>query len=340
MLTDEQLSSLPLLEKKRWVSILSQYAFAETLIDQIRAVDESSFESDEGLLILLKNLRLRIICLDGKDGEKQSWGDGSLSSRVTIPAGKTAEICFVLSWYLPFHFNKKGSLIGHMYENWFADALEVNKFLVNNLKEHTKKVVDFSKALYDTSVPSTWADAWSSQLSTFAKNSWWVKDGSFGIWEGLGCCGFHTTDVSYSASFSTLALFPDLQFQQMEMTRKFQREDGRIPHMFCPDLREIDNQFDRVDMNQQFVLLICRDYLWTGDRDYLSKMYPHILKAMNSIADIDHNGDGLPDFGTARNTYDDWHFSGTPAYIGSLWMSSLLAGSRLAEDMGDKDRVE
>ena len=36
-----------------------------------------------------------------------------------------------------------------------------------------------------------------------------------GLWEGLGSCGFHTTDITYHASFGLLALFPDLQKKQM-----------------------------------------------------------------------------------------------------------------------------
>ncbi|HUS46824.1 MAG TPA: GH116 family glycosyl hydrolase, partial [Phycisphaerae bacterium] len=48
------------------------------------------------------------------------------------------------------------------------------------------------------------------------------------------------------------------------------------------------------------------------------------------------DGDGLPDHDTRRNTYDAWDFRGTPAYIASLWLSALLAGVRIAEDLGRK----
>ena len=55
-----------------------------------------------------------------------------------------------------------------------------------------------------------------------------VKDGRFGLWEGLGSCGFHTTDITYHASFGLTSLFPELQKRQMRMGAAFQREDGRV----------------------------------------------------------------------------------------------------------------
>ena len=178
------------------------------------------------------------------------------------------------------------------------------------------------------------------QLSTLIKDSWYLKDGKFALWEGFSSCGFHTTDITYQASFGLLALFPSLQLGQMEMGVAFQREDGRVHHFFCPDLDHVDNGFERVDMNNQFVLLVCRDYLYTGDRGYLERMWIPIQKAMDSILQLDSDGDGLPDTGTTRNTYDAWNFSGTPTYISVLWLSALHAAIRIATIMGDDNRKQ
>jgi uncharacterized protein (DUF608 family) len=107
-----------------------------------------------------------------------------------------------------------------------------------------------------------------------------------------------------------------------------------VHHFFTPDLSAVDEGFDRVDMNQQFVLLVCRDYLWTGDRAFLERMWPHVERAMENTARLDGDGDGLPDRDTRRNTYDAWDFSGTPAYIASLWIAALRAAARMAGDLG------
>ncbi|MBQ9505826.1 MAG: hypothetical protein IJR51_01605, partial [Clostridia bacterium] len=165
-------------------------------------------------------------------------------------------------------------------------------------------------------------------------------DGKFGLWEGQGFCGFHTTDITYHASFGLLALFPALQLGQMRMGAAFQREDGRVHHCFTPDLDHVNNGFDRVDMNNQFVLMTLRDYLYTGDAGYLKEMWPHVIRAMDSIGALDTDGDGLPDQGTKRNTYDAWNFSGTPVYISVLWLAALKAAARMADEKGDTARAQ
>ncbi len=262
-----------------------------------------------------------------------AFGAGALCHSLTLAAGEATEIRFYYSWYFPNHISEDGRMMGHYYETLFQNADEVNRCLAEDRPDRSASA--FADLLYDTSLPDAYSECWSSQLSTLVKCSWWLKDGKFGIWEGLGYCGFHTTDITYHASFGLLALFPSLQLAQMEMGAAFQREDGRVHHFFTPDLYHTDWGFDRVDMNPQFVLMVCRDWLFTGDDGYLCRMYTPVIRAIESIALLDQNGDGLPDSETGRNTYDAWHFSGTPAYISILWLAALKAGIRLAEAMND-----
>ena len=85
-------------------------------------------------------------------------------------------------------------------------------------------------------------------------------------------------------------------------------------------------------MNPQFVMMVYRDYLWTGDKEYLRGMWPHVVKAMAFTESLDTNGDGLPDRDTGLQTYDQWRMRGTPSYIASLWIGALRAAVRIAED--------
>jgi uncharacterized protein (DUF608 family) len=266
------------------------------------------------------------------------WGAAALCSRMTIPPGEERDVVFTVSWFFPNHISPTGERIGHMYENWFADSLEVNRFLVDEYEEIRRKSFLLPDMIHASSLDEIMADAVSAQLSTLVKCTWWTKDNLFGVWEGLGCCGFHTTDITYQGSFPIIALFPDLQKIQMKHGAKFQREDGRVHHLFQPDFTAVDDDFARVDMNPQFVMLAARDFEWTGDREYLEVLWPHIVKAMDALDAIDTDGDGLPDTDTRRNTYDVWNFSGCPSYIGSLWLAALKAGSRLAHEMKDPER--
>ena len=311
-----------------------QYPFALSLLRRIRHT-APAFPADQNE----KRRFLNCVRYPVPGMRKNNFGSCALCSRVDLKPGEKKTVRFVLSWYFPNHFTADGNRLGHYYENLYANALEANNYLTENAHQVFDKAVAFSKLLFNTDMPDAYPESWSSHLATIIKCSWYIKNGKFGLWEGLGFCGFHTTDITYHASFGLLALFPDLQLGQMKMGAAFQREDGRVHHFFTPDLDHVDNGFDRIDMNNQFVLMVLRDYLYTGDMDYLRGMWSHVCKAMDSIQALDHNGDGLPDHDTKRNTYDAWNFSGTPTYISVLWLGALKAAASIADRLGETERA-
>jgi uncharacterized protein (DUF608 family) len=126
----------------------------------------------------------------------------------------------------------------------------------------------------------------------------------------------------------------------MKQTAGFQNDLGQVPHNFNGDVHRVDQGFMRVDMNPQFVMMVCRDYLWTGDRDYATAMWPHIVRAMAFTGSLDTNGDSLPDRDTGLQTYDQWRMRGTPSYVASLWIGALRAAVRIANDLGNHDEAE
>jgi len=334
-LTDEQIDALSLDDKRATTRQLRQIASFALLYERSARVEGGAMDSDAALGRYLKFARTWLDSLAGRDRKAAAWGDAALCSTLELAPGEAQEVRFTLGWFFPHHLSPKGPELGHMYEHWFKDSEEVNRFLVGNYAKHREQTLGFAKVLGASTLGAELAEAWSAQLSTLAKCTWWTRDGKFAVWEGLGCCGFETTDVSYQGTHSLAALFPELQQTQMSMSAAFQRADGRIPHFFTPDFSSVDNGFDRVDMNPQFVLIVTRDWLWNGDRAYLEAMYPHVQRAIENTALLDSDGDGLPDHDTRRNTYDQWDFSGIPSYIASLWLAGLKAGVRLAEDMKD-----
>ena len=327
-LTDGEIDSL--------LGAYTPYPFAASVLRRIRAT-KPAFPADRDERISF------LAALKGQDrlhiGNPAEFGAAALAGEVRLAPGEKKTVRFILTWYFPNHFAKDGRRLGHYYENLFAGAAQANSFL----REHTEvcdKAVSFSDLLYNTTLPAEYPDCWSAHLATLVKCSWYLKDGKFGLWEGQGFCGFHTTDITYHASFGLLALFPELQLGQMRMGAAFQREDGRVHHFFTPDLDHVGDGYERVDMNNQFVLMVLRDYLYTGDSAYLNDMWPHVIKAIDSIAGLDADGDGLPDRGTTRNTYDAWNFSGTPVYISVLWLAALNAAARIADEMNDSARAD
>ena len=312
----------------------AEYPFAASVLRRIREARPAFPETREDRAAFLRSMSTQDR-LNYKE-----FGSAALCGTVKLAPGEKKTVRFILTWYFTNHFSKDGRRLGHYYENLFRGAREANAFLRDHRPEVFDKAAAFSRLLYDTDLPGVYPDCWSGHLSTLVKCSWYLKDGKFGLWEGQGFCGFHTTDITYHASFGLLALFPELQLGQMRMGAAFQREDGRVHHFFTPDLDHVDNGFDRVDMNNQFVLMALRDYLYTGDAEYLKEMWPHVIRAMDSIAALDSDGDGLPDKETKRNTYDAWNFSGTPVYISVLWLAALNAAARIADETGDAARAE
>ncbi len=311
-----------------------KYPFAESILRRIRDVKPTFPENIKEQASFLAGMREQERLL-----KTEEFGACALCSKVKLAPGEKKTVRFILTWYFPNHFSKDGRRLGHYYETLFSGAAEANAFLRDNRSDIFDKAVAFSKLLYNTDLPEVYPDCWSGHLSTIVKCSWYLKDGKFGLWEGQGFCGFHTTDITYHASFGLLALFPELQLGQMRMGAAFQREDGRVHHFFTPDLEHVDNGFDRVDMNNQFVLMVLRDYIYTGDTGYLKDMWPHVIRAMDSIGSLDTDGDGLPDRDTKRNTYDAWNFAGTPVYISILWLAALKAGICIAEEIDDTART-
>ncbi len=312
----------------------SKYPFAESLLNRIKYCNPDFLSSRKDKILFLACC-LRQIYTIGKN-----FGACALCSKVALKPGEKKNIRFILTWYFPNHMSKKGKKLGHYYENLYKSSLDANRFLSDNCDSVFKSAAQFADLLYSTDLPSFYPDSWSSNLSPLVKSSVYLKNGKFGLWEGLGFCGLHTTDITYHASYSLISLFPDLQKKQMKMGAEYQRKDGRVHHLFAPDMLGTDNSFDRVDMNMQFVLMVLRDYLFTGDREYLTSLWDNVKKAMDSIEKIDTDGDGLPDYDTKRNTYDSWNFSGASAYISVLWLAALKAGVVIAKNIEDYDRLK
>ncbi len=333
--TDQQIDQMPIEDVRGWIARLKGDALVTRVADELDRTDPAILKTDVGLRGFLKDVSHRLTVLAGKQRERSLWGTGALCSTMTLAPGETKEVRFTLSWFFPHHISMHEREMGHNYVNWFADAEAVNQYLTSNYKQHRSKTEVFARTLADTTLGGDMAFCWSSQLATLVRSSWWDKDGAFAIWEGIGCCGLSTMDINYQGTFPLLALFPDIELGQIERLASFQKPNGQVPHSYYQDTAKVDEGWFRVDMNPQFVMMIARDYLWTHDQGFLKRMWPHVLNAMKFTGSLDSDADGLPDTDCGVQTYDQWHMSGSPSYIGSLWIGALNAGVRLADEMKD-----
>jgi uncharacterized protein (DUF608 family) len=324
-----QIDALSTAAVRAKIEELSADALLARIFSDARSAHAGSDESSDRSL--LKEVSRNL--MREKGAPRLTWGTGALASAVKLAPGQKAEIRFTLSWFFPHHLTTDGREVGHMYSNWFDDAAAVNRFLCGHYIAHRAATETFARTLADTSLGNAMAFAWASQLSTLVFNTWWSRDGGYAIWEGLGCCGLSTTDVDYQGSFPIVALFPELKLSQMKRLMAQQNALGQVPHNYAGSFDQVDVPgYARVDMNPQFVMMVCRDYLWTADKQYLASMWPHVVRAMAFTESLDTNGDGLPDRDTGFQTYDQWRMRGTPSYIASLWIGALRAAIRIATD--------
>jgi non-lysosomal glucosylceramidase len=92
------------------------------------------------------------------------------------------------------------------------------------------------------------------------------------------------------------------------------------------------------DLNTKFVLMIYRDYVFTGRKDtqFLKDTWPAVQEALSYLRKFDKDGDGLPqNEGYPDQTYDTWVVLGDSAYSGGLWLAALRSAEEIAKQLRD-----
>jgi non-lysosomal glucosylceramidase len=195
---------------------------------------------------------------------------------------------------------------------------------------------------------------------------------SFDFMECFDYPFYATLDVRFYGSMPLIKFWPDLDKQVMrqfadtvpeDLTDKYiwqwksLREDkpilrfrkvkGAVPHdLGVPreDPFVAPNQFSWQDtngwkdLNTKFVLMVYRDYVFTGKKDteFLKYNWPAVQEAIEYLRQFDRNGDGVPENdGYPDQTYDEWVVRGESAYCGGLWLGALRAAEEIAHALND-----
>lgn len=288
---------------------------------------------------------------------------GAISVRARLKPGETKSIPFVLAWHMP------NSHFGHVYENDYADAVQVAQTALGELDslhegasrwetclakarkgERCSSVDEVRegerhKTCKDSGssrgLPAWLDDAMRNNLYVLSSGSWWDRDGRFALFEASRTCQLmNTVDVLYYASIPVSWCYPKLQESSITLVANAQRNDGYVPH----DLGRgrIDYPSDGTtapprwkDLCPKFVLMVYRDVLWWGGEKLLRRLYDRVKRAMLWAIGSDRNGDHLPDNEGADQTFDNWSFQGANSYTSSIYLAALLACERMAEAVGD-----
>ncbi len=293
----------------------------------------------------------------------------SIGITKNLRSGEGFQHGFVMSWYFPnaygAHYTSdekeraewhKGrdywvnlkitKKIGNYYNNFFRSAAKVAEYMISHQEELVGKTKRFFDDFYASDLEPFLLEQIASQLNTLRTSATLTQDGKFGLREGLSADQSwgpnNTSDVSYYGSSAVISLFPQLQLSAMRAHRKVQQSDGDIAHGLAYDLDYTHNGTwgvsHRVDLAGNYIQMVVRDVLWSGDRAYLAEMWPSLKAAFEfAIRRWDVDGDQMPDMRGIMSSYDNFPMYGLASYIHSQWLNTARGMAELAKIVKDAE---
>jgi len=274
---------------------------------------------------------------------------GTLGLVVSLGPAEEAALPFILSWNFPNVLNyfdvvpkQRGGLLRNHYAERFADAWAAAEYLAVNLDRLEKDTRLFHDAFFASTLPPYVLDAVSSQASIIRTTTcFWLEGGRFFGFEGCndrgGCCPLNCAHV-WNYEQSLAFLYPSLErsMRETDFLNQVRPDGAMIFRTSLPlesgvywDFRPAaDGQMGRI-------ISLYRDWQISGDDAFLRRLWPQAKKALEyAWTSWDTDKDGLME-GEQHNTYDI-EFYGPNSMMGGFYLAALLAGSRMAEAVGDR----
>ena len=272
--------------------------------------------------------------------------DGALAASFELKPGEEQTVTFVLTWYFPNAMlgEGKGGVFGdagHMYCNWWPNALGVTRYMVSRLSELTRSTRLYHDTLYDSNLPYWLLDRLSSQVDPIrSQTCFWAKNGFFGAYEGCNSTsgsGPGNCNHLYHYAQAHARLFPEIARRMREQQFHILWPDGGVQNRIVGEdwLKSIAAYaYAAIDGQCGDILGCYREHLMSADRKWLDDNWPSIKKMMNyAIATWDTNEDGVP-AGAQFNTLDVY-VVGSSSWLGGLYLAALAATEKMAEVEGE-----
>ncbi len=164
--------------------------------------------------------------------------------------------------------------------------------------------------------------------------------------ERPGFAWFFGRDAAWTALATTAQGAFTTTRTALEFLRRFQREDGKIPHeisqtaTLLPWFDTYPYAWASADATPLYIVSHGDYWQASGDREFIAAAWPSLLKAYRFSAATDTDGNGLIE---NTNVGHGWVEGGAlyPAheeiYLQGLWVAAARAMAELAEVMGDKN---
>ncbi len=255
---------------------------------------------------------------------------GSLVCRFGLDPGEEKTVTFALAWHFP---NLRLPLLppGRHYAHRFRSAAEVAGYLAENLDRLAGLTRRWRDTWYDSTLPYWFLDRTFANTSTLATSTcYWLGNGRFYGWEGVGCCAGTCAHVWHYAH-AIARVFPQLE--------RAARTLGDYGAGFQPDSGEIHFRAEHsknwaADGQAGCILRVYREHQMSADDRFLRALWPRVKKSLEFLIRHDANADGILE-GPQHNTLDaDWF--GQVAWLSGLYLAALRAGEEMARELGDE----
>lgn len=273
--------------------------------------------------------------LDRLDMTTNRYETGAICSQVVLEPQQSQRFDFLLCWHSPHFFIGEHDQ-GNGYCNEFKDVMSVAKNGVKHFDYYYKAVGLWQNRLLSSSLPRWLCRILLNNTSVLTTNSFYTKDGRFGMLESPEGDYLSRLDQHLYTSLGVLLFLP--RFEETEMTLFEGATNTSDANTLCRGFVKNDFQhpdFDgaranMVEFTCNFVLSAYRNYMMTGKLPKIQYLFPRIQKLMDRLLKTDKDGDGFPDPQEPWVTYDGIIVDGLCSYVCSLWLATLRAYSRLA----------
>ena len=254
---------------------------------------------------------------------------GSIGRTLTLKAGESATVPFVVAWHFP-NLTLAGRLKGRYYATRFSMAIGVARYVVGNFDRLSSVTRLWRDTWYDSTLPYWFLNRTFASTSVLATTTCYrLADGRFWAWEGVGCCPGTCTHVWHYAQ-AMGRIFPSLERdlrERVDFGLSLDPKTGVIRYR-----GEYGDTF-AVDGQCGTILRAYREHQMSPDDGFLKRLWPGIKRALQCVIDRDADGSGVLR-GPMHNTLDaDWY--GVVPWLVGLYHAALRAGEAMAEEIGD-----
>lgn len=285
----------------------------------------------------------------------------SLAVKITLKAGESRTIPFMLTWHFPKRISWEGQPglpqepMDNYYTKPYANAWDVAQKVSSRYNELKTGTEEFVNTFVNQDVPQSIKEAALSNLTNMrCQTLFRLASGySFG-WEGQGSVigtvlnpkgirgGWGTGTCTHVWNYESTIPFTfgeiAMSMREVEFKIATSLKTGKMAHRIkLPLETQEQNHYAAADGQLGCIIKMYREWQLSGDTEKLKELYPYVKRALefvwqDSKWDADKNGviEGLH-----HNTMDVNYLGPNPE-MGTWYLCALRAGEEMAKTVKDR----